>query len=331
MKPTWTLAILALMACNGAGEDPASDTDVLAGEADAVVDADADADVDADTDSDTDADGPFDNDSIVDCDTNIDADVPAFYKTYFRCVDIWMDGGDVVIWSDGAPPHESAYYQNGALSVPWDNQGGSHFQNPNWIAAQDIEMTIPSNPVAKGITIDNALVDITAMTSNEEYSLGTIGVALNGVSEFNAAAAPGMDLYDEQWSFDLYEGHPQNTGVYHYHGRTPGPLEVLWDAGLVSSTEPGQAEVELYGILCDGTLVLGCTELDGSTPSDGDFDAQNGHVHDIADATMTHFTDRYHTHVCPAAYANHPFNPEIAYYDGGGCPRGGPGGGPGGP
>ncbi len=256
---------------------------------------------------------------LADCTTNISADAPEFFHTYFRCVDIQMSGDDVIIATDGQPPHESSYYESGSLSVAWDDQGGTHFQNPNRIASQSISFTIPANPSPKGITISASLVDITAQTSDEEYSLGPVGVALNGVSEFNAAAGPGDDLYDEQWTFDLYEGHPENRGTYHYHAQSPGPLEVLFDGGLVTDTTPGSAEVELFGILCDGTLVLGCTELDGSVPSDGDFDAQNGHLHDISDGITTHFANRYHTHVCPAAYPDHPFNPEIAYYSTNGC------------
>ena len=35
--------------------------------------------------------------------------------------------------------------------------------------------------------------------------------------------------------------------------------------------------------MCDGTIVLGCTELDGSSPDNSDFDAQSGHLHDLVD------------------------------------------------
>jgi hypothetical protein len=96
--------------------------------------------------------------------------------------------------------------------------------------------------------------------------------------------------------------------MYHYHSAAPGPLDLVGAGG------------ELYGILCDGTLVLGCTELDGTAVAEGDFDAQSGHVHDIVDeGGTTHFSDRYHTHLCdgnPSEYV-----PEIQYYDGD-CPEG---------
>jgi hypothetical protein len=55
-------------------------------------------------------------------------------------------------------------------------------------------------------------------------------------------------------------------------------------------------------------------------PDDTDFDAQNGHVHDIADADTTHFVERYHTHVCPDVFTAYGFFPEIAYYETSYCP-----------
>ena len=61
----------------------------------------------------------------------------------------------------------------------------------------------------------------------------------------------------------------------------PGPVEVVAYLGHTDSVEPGCADVELYGMLCDGTVALGCTELDGDSPDSGDFDAQNGHTHDL--------------------------------------------------
>lgn len=239
--------------------------------------------------------------TLDNCETNIAEGVPEFYKTHFRCVDIEMSGADVVISTRNLPPHPSAYYPTGDPNyVAFDTSGGN-MQIPGTIVEQDITLTIPSAPVAKGITIDESLLDGMLMTSDEEYRPGATGVALNSVAFFSGAAAMGMNVADEARTFDAYEAHHAN-GNYHYHGQTPGPLEVLERAGIVTSTTPGDAEVELYAIMCDGTLVLGCTELDGSAPSTGDLDAQGGHTPDIADEGGTQFTARYHTHVCPAGF-----------------------------
>ena len=54
--------------------------------------------------------------------------------------------------------------------------------------------------------------------------------------------------------------------------------------------------------MCDGTIVMGCTEIDGAAPSLGDADAQQGHVHKLTDAEgVVHFVDRHHIHMCAAA------------------------------
>ena len=154
--------------------------------------------------------------------------------------------------------------------------------------------------------------------------MGPAGVALDSVVLFNALAAPGDDIENEKYTFDSYEGHPAGT-TYHYHSITPGPLEVMQAIGLTTSTVPGSADVEVYGIMCDGTLVLGCTELDGTQPAGDDLDAQNGPSHDVIDEEGTsHFLDRYHTHICPGVFPNHNFTPEIQFYStcqgGGGRP-----------
>ena len=126
----------------------------------------------------------------------------------------------------------------------------------------------------------------------------------------------GMDITTERYTFDAYNAHPSPDTTYHYHTTMPGALEVLAHLGLVTSTTPGEAELEVYGIQCDGTVILGCTELDGAARS-GALDAQGGHVGDLVDDDgTTHFTARYHVHVCAGG---HEYTPEIQYYAT--CPR----------
>jgi hypothetical protein len=262
--------------------------------------------------------------TLSSCDESLSSDLPDFFANYFACVDASVSGSSIVIQTDGLPPTPSAYYpEDDPNYVEYDDRGGSHERNPNQLDVQNYEMEVPVDPTPKGITIDASLVDNTMGTSNEEYGGGPQGIALNGVIAFAAMAAPGDDLADEQYTFDLYEGHPAGT-TYHYHYHSEGPLEVLVDRGYSSSTSFGEGEVELYAVMCDGTVVMGCTELDRSTPDDTDFDAQNGHIHDISDDSGTQLADRYHTHVCPSQWPDYPFFPEIAYYDDSGCPQGGP-------
>jgi len=41
---------------------------------------------------------------------------------------------------------------------------------------------------------------------------------------------------------------------------------VLKALGFTTSYVPGEAEIELYGVMYDGTVVLGANQLDGSSP-----------------------------------------------------------------
>jgi hypothetical protein len=249
--------------------------------------------------------------------TTVADGVPAFYKKYFRCVDITMDGTDVLITTKDLPPHASPYYPaNDPGWTAFDTMGGDRVQNPNRLSEQSLAVRVPAAPKSRGLTIDSSLVDHQAGNPFEYHfgQMSAAGICLDGVAMFHGVAAPGDDIAQEEHTFDTHEGHPQNTGVYHYHSASPGPLEVLQSMGLVTSTVPGSAELEVYAIMCDGTLVLGCKELDGSTPDGGDLDAQNGHVHDIKDSEAVHFTQRYHTHLCRGQFPD-GYAPEIQYYD----------------
>jgi hypothetical protein len=261
--------------------------------------------------------GSGDERTLDSCRTEIASDVPGFYADYFRCVDISMDGDTVVIESTGLPPHRSAYYGEGdANYAEWDDsRGADYYLNPNVIAEQSISIEIPASPVSRELTIDGSLVDGEVGSSSDEYGMGTVGAALDGVSIFNSLAAPGDSIADEAYSFDAYSGHPEMSGNYHYHTTSAGPLEVLEYNGFREGSTPGGRELEIYGIMCDGSLVLGCSELDGSSPDEAGLDSQNGHLHDIADSDgSTHFTDRYHVHICPGTYSGYAYTPEIQYY-----------------
>jgi hypothetical protein len=249
------------------------------------------------------------------CTTSIADDVPAFYKKYFKCVTITTSASGVIIESNGQPPHKSYYYGSGNPNFEdFDYTRGAEYRpNPNKIATFSLKIEVPNQPTAKGVTATAANVDGVVGTSTDEYPMGLAGLALDSVALYNPLAGPGDNIEEEKYTFDNYQAHPMQTGQYHYHTATPGPLEVLAAAGLTTSTTPGAAAVELYGVMCDGSLVLGCTELDGSAIQGSDtLDAQNGHSHDISDADATHFTNRYHTHICDGQ--GHKFTPEIQTY-----------------
>lgn len=247
--------------------------------------------------------------TLASCTTNIAADVPAFYRTYFKCVTVTKTADAVVVETESLPPHLSYYYGSADPNFePFDTTRGAQYQpNPNLLAKKAIRITIPDAPVAKeGLVVNAALVDGIVMSSTEEYGLGPVGVALDSVALFNPLARPGDDIENEKYTFDAYDAHPAPDGTYHYHRGSKGPLEVVAAAGV--------SGVEAYGVMCDGTVVLGCTELDGSPPPAG-LDAQGGHVGDLKDGAGTvHFVGRYHTHVCGASATGRKYTPEVQFY-----------------
>lgn len=316
--------VLAATACKGVittstdGSLAPGDAALTTGDAaDAVGDAGA---ADATADAGTSDAGPVaaGTANLDTCTTSASNDAPAFYRTYFACSTITVSGGNVVIATNGLPPHKSYYWGSGSPNfAPFDTSRGSMYHpNPNTLAESDRSFRIPLTPVMKNnLTITNATVDGVVNTSSDEYPLGPVGVALDGVLLYNPLAAPGDKIDSERFTFDDYNAHPDMNRSYHYHTDSKGPLEVLAKRGLVTTTIPGSAELELYGIMCDGTVVLGCTELDGSAPATASLDAQNGHVADLKDKSNTVLlANRYHTHVCEKWGTAHPYTPEIQYY-----------------
>ena len=275
------------------------------------------------------------------CETDISENVPEFFQKYFHCVTARLSesGNYVNLYYDGTAPYESWYWEQGhPNNIDYVAQEESSFQvQGGFIEAADYVISIPVYPgtgiwEARGLTIDAGLVDGDVETSNEEYPMGSVGSSLSGVNMFNPCAAPGDYIEEEQYSFDYYNGHPAgNMGNYHYHTNSNGPLEVLEYKGLINTPTTGSAEIEVFGIMCDGVVVLGCTELDGSPPDPQTMDAQNGHVMDMVDELgVTMLSNRYHTHICydqitdddtddmnqgvGNGYPDHEFTPEISYY-----------------
>lgn len=255
--------------------------------------------------------------SLDTCGGTVDAAVPEPFQSWFRCMDIAVTDSAVSLFSTGVPPHDSPYFPTDSENwVEFDTRTGEWFQNPNELAAQEMLLSIPLDPTPKGITVTDDMVDQSAGTSDEEYQVEWQGIGLDGTALFTGTAAPGDDIAEEEYTFDLWEGHPQNTGVYHHHGANPAALAVLVDAGVGTSTVPGEADVELFGLMCDGTVVIGCNELDGSAVDADALDAQNGHVATLTDTDgAVLFEERYHTHACEAL--GRTLTPEIRYHSDG--------------
>jgi len=176
---------------------------------------------------------------------------PTFYTQNFKnIVSIAVDGNNIVISTTDLPDHKSPYYGTGNARYEAYNGTNTQFQlNPNRIIEQQLTFRIPLTP--------------TKLTTPSPTPLGPIGIAVNGVAIFNQYAGPNQPLTNEINSFDQYDGHPQQSGQYHYH------VEPSWlTAG---------ARDALVGVLLDGYPVYGPLE-NGKLLTSSDLDAAHGHT-----------------------------------------------------
>lgn len=212
--------------------------------------------------------------------TPVSTEVPAVYKKIYGATSITNDGTYITIKTKNLPDHKSPYYAAGnPLYEAYSGTtfGGTTFaKNPNTISEISATIKIPVNP--------------TVAATHAATPLGAIGIALNGVALFNQYAGPNNQaLAGEIVSFDKYYGHPQNSGVYHYH------VEPLY-LTTVKSTKSG-----LMGFLLDGFPVYGPQEENGTVVTNSMLDAYHGHTH----ATVDYPKGIYHYHfTAEAPYLN---------------------------
>jgi len=193
--------------------------------------------------------------------TGSNTTAPELYKRFQSAVTVTVDGTQVVLKSNGTPDHTSPYWGVGNAMYEAPQPGMT--VNPNLIVSQTLTLRVPIAP---------------ASTTASDTPLGPIGMAVNGVAIFNQYAAGRSPLGPEILSFDRFNGHPQQTGQYHYH------MEPLW---LTSN----HGASSLIGVLLDGFPVYGPREADGSAPSG--LDECNGHTHATTDVPA----GIYHYHV----------------------------------
>ena len=176
--------------------------------------------------------------------------LPDWYKAFAAAgMSVKVDGSFVVISTTDVPDHKSPYFATTSAQYEAYNGTNKNFVlNPNRIAAQQMTFRIPISP--------------TKLSTPSPTPLGPIGVATNGVAIFNQYAANNQPLTGEINSFDQYNGHPQMTGVYHYH------VEPVW---LTRSSREA-----LVGVLLDGYPVYGPME-NGAPVATSSLDAAHGH------------------------------------------------------
>jgi hypothetical protein len=186
---------------------------------------------------------------------------PTWYSKFSSAVTVSTDGSNVLLRSTGVPDHASPYW--GVGNPLYEAPHAGMQLNPNRISTQSLVLRVPSAPSA---------------ATPSDTPMGPMGIAVNGVALFNQYAAGRSPLTNEILSFDRFNGHPQQTGQYHYH------LEPLWLTAR-------DGEAALIGVLLDGYPVYGPRESGGALPSG--LDTCNGHTHATADFP----SGSYHYHV----------------------------------
>lgn len=161
-----------------------------------------------------------------------------------------LEGGRRIFATNDLPGHPT-----GTFPIAATDDAYQYDRNPNHIAAQKIEVSLPANP---------------ALAASPTCVPGAIGILVTGSVLFNALDAPGRDAVAHETQ-DGCQGHPEISGRYHYHSVTT----CLPDA----TGKDGHSA--LVGYALDGFGIFGRHGVGGQELSSADLDECHGHVHEI--------------------------------------------------
>ena len=174
---------------------------------------------------------------------------------------IIVEGDKRVIASDDLPPHPT-----GRFPISPSDPAYRTDTNPNRIRRQNIRVALPAHP---------------KLAARAHCAPGAVGILLTGVPLFSALDAPGRDAVAHETQ-DRCHGHPQASGVYHYHSLT----NCLNDKPDADGNSP------LVGYAIDGFGIYGPYEH-GKELTTADLDACHGKVSEVKwdgrKVTMYHY------------------------------------------
>jgi hypothetical protein len=197
---------------------------------------------------------------------------------------IYIDGDEVVIESNGLPNHVSPYWSNTTARSATDPMGNTlataaaSENHPLFIEP----VTTTYAQMAPGNVDDfNGSYTLRVPISPEKASsssatgLGAIGIAISGSMIYNDEEGPNVPLDDAVGSLDTSGAHtgPQS---FHYH------------------LEPKTWSIDddkLIGIMSDGFFLYGRRDADGTYPTD--LDESGGHF----GPTIHNADGEYHYHI----------------------------------
>ena len=161
---------------------------------------------------------------------------------------ISVQGDQRVFSTNDLPNHPT-----GSFPINRADDAYAYDRNPNSISEQSIALRLPATP---------------QLAAQSSCVGGEVGIMLSGVILFNAIDADGHDAPALEVQDDC-GGHPQMSGLYHYHNLSP----CLSDASTGHSA--------LLGYAFDGFGIFGLYGEDGKELTNADLDECHGHTHVI--------------------------------------------------
>jgi hypothetical protein len=139
-------------------------------------------------------------------------------------------------------------HTTGTFPIASTDDAYQYDRNPNSIRSQSLRITVPATPV-KG---------------KKSCIRGEVGIMLSGALLFDGLDAGGRDAAEHEIQ-DRCHGHPQATGLYHYHDLSP----------CISDPYTG-AQSPLIGYALDGYGIYGKYDEHGRVLTNADLDSCHG-------------------------------------------------------
>jgi hypothetical protein len=157
------------------------------------------------------------------------------------------EGSSLKVTSNGVPTGSTT----GVYPVQATDDAAQYDRNPNSISEQSVSYTLPAHPkIAKRASC---------------LTPGPIGIAKNGVAIFDALDAGNRDAVAHELQ-DSCGGHPQMSGLYHYHN-IPACL---------TEGEPTNQASGVVGYALDGIPIYGPRGEGGTLVSNDQLDECHG-------------------------------------------------------
>ena len=163
---------------------------------------------------------------------------------------ITVENGSRVFIGNDLPDHGTGVYP-----VNTETEAYKFDRNPNRIKAHKLSFSLPAEP---------------KLAASPSCAPGAVGILLSGIPLFSAIDAPGRDAVAHEVQ-DKCDGHPQESGVYHYHNVSP----------CVADTRAADGASGLVGYAVDGFGIFGPYAIGGRKLDTKDLDECHGTTSEV--------------------------------------------------